>query len=263
MNLLESSLLLLVTKINKKKVLKQKSEIFATQFRKKRCEKISALWTFQYNFMPPLSYSMVVTQLSENEWKQIISPAARATMNSASMVRNMPHAIFYGPENYQGLKFYHPYFLQEITHIMILVQESVSQSQTGILLRVCAEAFRVKLEFCSLYPTQNMIKRLLGICPWLLAQKPLEIYVTLRIQFFSGHCWRLWRRAPAKATQFISDASFLKEKKRKEKKRKEKKRKEKNGYKQEDLKLLNFIQKHLCMFTLEDIATVDSKKISP
>ena len=29
---------------------------------------------------------------------------------------------------------------------MILFQESVSQSQTGILLRACAEAFRVEIE---------------------------------------------------------------------------------------------------------------------
>ena len=68
-------------------------------------------------------------------------------MNSAGMVRNMPHTIFYfyGPEKYQGLNVYHPYFLQEITHVMILIQESVSQSQTGIILRACAEAFRVEI----------------------------------------------------------------------------------------------------------------------
>ena len=66
-------------------------------------------------------------------------------MNSAGMVRNMPHAIFYGPEKYQGLNIYYPYFLQEITHLNILIQESVSQSQIFILLRACAEAFRVEI----------------------------------------------------------------------------------------------------------------------
>ena len=54
---------------------------------------------------------MVFTQFSENEWKQIISPAAWATMISASMVRNMPHTVFYSPEKYQELNVYHPYFL--------------------------------------------------------------------------------------------------------------------------------------------------------
>ena len=81
-----------------------------------------------------MSYAMIITQFSKDEWKQIISPATRATMNLSGMIRNMPHAIFYGPEKYQGLEIYHLYFLQEITHIMILIKKSVSQSQTAILL---------------------------------------------------------------------------------------------------------------------------------
>ena len=37
---------------------------------------------------------------------------------------------------------------------------------------------------------------------------------------------------------------------------------EENGYIQEDLKLINFVQKHLCAFPLADIATFNNKKIS-
>ena len=37
---------------------------------------------------------------------------------------------------------------------------------------------------------------------------------------------------------------------------------EENGYKKEDLKLLNFVQKYLRAFTLADFATVDGKNIS-
>ena len=37
---------------------------------------------------------------------------------------------------------------------------------------------------------------------------------------------------------------------------------ETNGYKREDLKLLNFVRKYLCAFNLADIVTVDGKKIS-
>ena len=49
-------------------------------------------------------------------------------MYSAGMIRNIPHTIFYGPQKYQGLNMYKPYFLQGITHVMILIQESVLQS---------------------------------------------------------------------------------------------------------------------------------------
>ena len=124
-------------------MLKHKTEIFAAQVRKNWFNKTAVIRTFQYSFMPSLSYSMVVTNFSENEWKQIISTSVRATINSAGMVRNIPHTIFYVPEKYQGLNMYHPYFLPEITHVMILIQESVSQYQTYILLGACAESFRV------------------------------------------------------------------------------------------------------------------------
>ena len=49
-----------------KKVLKQKSEIFATQINKKRCNKNSALETFECSFMPSLSYCMAIIQFSKN-----------------------------------------------------------------------------------------------------------------------------------------------------------------------------------------------------
>ena len=89
----------------------------------------------------------------------------------------MPHAIFYGPEKYQGLNVYNPYFLQGITHVMILIQESVLQSQTIILLREYAEALELKLEFLSLLPAQNVIER------------PLPtIYLTVGTKTFGNLC---------------------------------------------------------------------------
>ena len=57
-----------------------------------------------------------------------------------------PHIVLYGPDLYQGLfQVMHPYFNQEICHIMTHLQESVIFSQTGQLLRDTAEAFRLEI----------------------------------------------------------------------------------------------------------------------
>ena len=189
---------------------------------------------------------MVVTQFSEDEWNKIISPAARAAINSARMVRNMPHAIFYGPEKYQGLNVHNPYFLQGITHIMVLIQESVLQSQNVILLKACTEAFRVEI----------------GI-PFSLTNTK---YDRRRFAYYVPNCWykTLWKfmslpefDSCLEIVEDFEDPPLLRQ------------RDvylmsvfETNGYKREELKSLNVVQKYLCAFTLTDIATIDGKKIS-
>lgn len=86
-----------------KKVLTKKAKTFAFQIRKKRYNKTTTLWTSNHSFKSYMSYSMVFTQHPEDKWKHIISPANRTTINFSLMLRNMPHAIFYWPEKYQGL----------------------------------------------------------------------------------------------------------------------------------------------------------------
>ena len=46
---------------------KKKVKTFASQISKKRRDKTSALWTFKQNFVPYMSYAMVVTQFLEDK----------------------------------------------------------------------------------------------------------------------------------------------------------------------------------------------------
>ena len=39
-------------------------------------------------------------------------------MNAAGMAKNIAHAIFYGPLEYQGIGVQNPYILQGIIHII-------------------------------------------------------------------------------------------------------------------------------------------------
>ena len=76
-----------------------------------QCDKTSCLNAFKTSFMPSLSYRMIATQFTEQQWNKMISPAIQATLNAAGVVRNLAHAVFYGPEKYQGLVVKNPFFL--------------------------------------------------------------------------------------------------------------------------------------------------------
>jgi hypothetical protein len=58
------------------------------------------------------------------------------------MAESFPRKVLYGPELYQGIDMKHPFFLQEISHIITHVQEAVCQSQTGQMIQMTAEAFQ-------------------------------------------------------------------------------------------------------------------------
>ena len=95
--------------------------------------------------MPTLSYRMIATQFSEQQWNKAIRPAIRATCNAAGMVKNFSHAMLYGPLVYQGIGVKKPFFLQGIIHIITFLKEAACNSSTGELLRPNAEFFSVEI----------------------------------------------------------------------------------------------------------------------
>ena len=65
--------------------------------------------------MKTLECPMATMRLTEDQWNDTVRPALQAT---AGMANTFPHKVIYGPDLYQGLAIQHPYFLQEIMHIM-------------------------------------------------------------------------------------------------------------------------------------------------
>ena len=110
-----------------------------------KCNKSSSLNAFNTSFMPTLSYRMIATQFTEQQWNTAIRPAIRATCNAAGMAKNIAHAILYGPLEYQGIGVQNPYILQGIIHIIAIFNEGACGSSTGELLRSNVELFRVEM----------------------------------------------------------------------------------------------------------------------
>ena len=95
--------------------------------------------------MPTLSYKMIATQFTEQQWNTAIYPVIRATCNAVGLAKNFPHAVLYGPLVYQGIGVKNPFFLQSIIHIITFLNKAACNSSTGAILRSNAEYFRVEI----------------------------------------------------------------------------------------------------------------------
>ena len=93
-----------------------------------------------------MKYSTEVTRFTEEEWRKIVQPALTATLRKAKMQAKFHRAILHRPALYQKFGWKHPFYLQRIKHLLVIIQESVNpDSQTDMLLRATAKLFQVDL----------------------------------------------------------------------------------------------------------------------
>ena len=220
--------------------LKEHAKLFADQMRTSKCSKNHAIYTYNFSFMKTLEYAMPVTQFSNTEWNRIVSPALIPSLQKTGLVKSFPHAILYGPDLYQGFQVMHPYYNQEICHIMTHLQESANGSQTGLLLRGTAEAFRLELglpfslgstnyKICSAYTTDCWYKHL-----WEFVERnPIDI-----IEDFPD--MPLLRDGDSYLMQAFIDA----------------------GFRGKELKRLNIMRMAMQVVTVSDIATPDGRRLT-
>ena len=125
-------------------------------------------------------------------------------------------------------------------HIMTHIQELVCKSQTGGLLRLSAEAFRVEL----------------GV-PFTLGSTPSKRY-----SHYIPDCWykSLWLFVEAHPVEIVEDYPSLPTLRVGDKFLM--KCFMESGYSGADLKKLNYVRKFLKVVTVADIATSDGKRIS-
>jgi hypothetical protein len=187
---------------------------------------------------------MIATQFTETEWNKIIQPALQATLNSAGMAKLFPRKVLYGPELYQGMDMKHPFFLQEISHIMTHVQEAVCQSQTGQMIQMTAEAFRMEI----------------GV-PFSLNK---TVYDDQRYAFYTPKCWykTLWKFVSSDEFKIEIEEDYQDLKELQEHAVFIMEQFVERGYVEKDLPSLNYVRKFLKAITLADIAMTNGVYIS-
>lgn len=90
--------------------LKGEAVKFGEQIRSSKCDKNTALYTYNSCFMKSMEYCMTTTNFSESQWNEILAPALKYSLQRLGMSATFPRDLLYGPDIYQVLNIYHPKF---------------------------------------------------------------------------------------------------------------------------------------------------------
>ena len=125
--------------------LRNKAEEFADQLRSGFIRKNDAWYALTATIMKTLEYPMPATTISEDEWEHIFIPIRKIGLPTAGFTRNLPGTVLFGPAKFQGLSVMHPWYNQELTHLITACRETYSLSSTGRLLIARGEQLRLEL----------------------------------------------------------------------------------------------------------------------
>ena len=203
------------------------------------CTRNEALYTFESCLLPALRYAMPVTTISYNDWNHILAPALTPSLQKAGVSKNAPRAVLFGPKSLHGLGLPHPYFQQQICHVETLLQQVISGTQTGTILRASAEQFRLELGF--------------PFCINTCTFKPYSSYIT---NSWYKDLWQFLSKSAIRITEDFPDPPPLR-------------RGDKflmpifarAGYRGKQLRILNEVRLFLRALTVADIASADGARV--
>jgi hypothetical protein len=78
-----------------------------------------------------LEYPMAATTITEKQWNYIMSPILQAGLPRSGLDRHFPCDILYGPKRLQGFGILHPWFHQEIIHLLVCLKQTSLGGFTG------------------------------------------------------------------------------------------------------------------------------------
>jgi hypothetical protein len=220
--------------------LKEAAIILADQIRSSKCDKNTALYTYNSCFMKSMEYCMTTTNFSETEWNAILAPALKYSLQKSGMTSKFPHPVLYGPDLYQCLNIYHPKFWEGIKNISTHIQESVNQSSAGSLIRLTAEGLQLELGIPMTPATIN----------WKVVKEcSTPAWYGGLLDFDTKHPIEIIEDYPQlpllqQKDQYIMQG-FIKA-----------------GYQKQDLKILNFMQMSIRAVSVADIASATGKTIN-
>ena len=141
-----------------------KSSTFADPLRVCFIESNDAWHAFVTTIMKTLEYPMEATHIDKNGWDKIMKPMLGIILQRSKFARNFPRDVFYSTSTYQGLSVMHPWYRQQIVHIITLCKETVHGTPTGELLIANTEQLRLVHisttgSCCSLHDSR-MLERL-------------------------------------------------------------------------------------------------------
>ena len=126
------------------RVLRKKTEAFAESMRTGFLSKADAWYALNSSFLKTLEYPMVATTISQKSWEYIMSPILKVALPRSGIARNFPRAVLYGPKSLQGFGIIHPWYHQELLHLITCVQQAAHVSISGSLISTSLEQLRLE-----------------------------------------------------------------------------------------------------------------------
>ena len=90
-------------------------------------------------FSQTLEYPMEAINLTKVQWDAIINIYIGALLKKAGIVASFPRDFVFSSTRYNGLGLLHPFFLQHIKHIMMLMGVDTLDNQSKTIIRTSWE----------------------------------------------------------------------------------------------------------------------------
>jgi hypothetical protein len=220
--------------------LRQKTEDFADSMRTGYLSKNDAWYAINTTIMKTLEYPMTATTIGEKDWESIMVPLLKAGLPRAGISSKFPRDILYGPTTVQGFGVLHPWYHQQLKHLIVLLEHTEHHSMTGQLLKTSFEQLRLETGTSRcMTDTQYSIMKATVTQTW----------ITDLWAFLNRFHIRLKDDIAQLPTRRKNDKLLMDEF-------------IKSGYTGTHLKTLNECRMFLHAVTLSDLATADGKAIT-
>ena len=221
--------------------LRAKAALFADCVRSRRISKTEIWIAIHTTIMKTLEYPMVAVSLTMKQWNYILAPVLKHALPRTGLVRTFPRAILFGPKEFGGLGWMHPFHKQYLLQLQVPIREFDRQTVTSSLITACFEAAKLESGFnCS---SPHWDSKILN--PILT-----ESWLTALLQYCQHHGLSLQDTAADLQSSTSKDLFIMEEV-------------VKAGYRKSDLMKINFCRMALRVINLSDIACADLRSINP
>jgi hypothetical protein len=141
--------------------LQKKTEDFAERMRTGFLSKNDAWYAINTIIMKTLEYPMMATTISEMDREYIMVPVLleAGLPSRVGLAQTFPQDILFGPTMIQGFGVFHPWYHQQLLHLIALLEHTQQQTMTGQLLTTSYEQLRLEMGtsgFMTDFPYKSM-----------------------------------------------------------------------------------------------------------
>ena len=127
------------------KELRSKSEIWKEQIQSGHIDNKAAWQAISTTIMKSIQYPLPALTLTRKECAHIIAPILEIGLPKASICRNFPRAVLFGPKKEGGMGLWDPYNFQGLERISYLQEHLAADTMTGELIRTSIEAAKIEV----------------------------------------------------------------------------------------------------------------------